>query len=112
VVRRMSDPAFEAEQRKRRFGPHVEPINGFVAMLRSQGRGGVPEIAPCMGGVDALVLSVLRDPGPMTQQKHGGSGFLCIENDGQTAENQCKLFAAHGISPRHVLPWNAYPGCA
>jgi hypothetical protein len=44
----------------------------------------------------------------MTQEGQG-SGFLCIENDDATAEAQCLLFEEHGILPRWVLPWNAYP---
>ena len=59
-------------------------------------------------GVDAKVLSILRDPGPATRSGVG-SGFLCTENDDQTAENQTNLFAEYGIDPRDVLPWNAYP---
>lgn len=59
-------------------------------------------------GTDALVISVLRDPGPKTQDGTG-SGFLCVENDDPTAQRQLELFEQHDISPRSVLPWNAYP---
>jgi hypothetical protein len=61
--------------------------------------------------MDARILSVVRDPGPMTREG-SGSGFLCVENDDPTAETQCGLFEAYGISPRWVLPWNAYPNDA
>lgn len=89
--------------------PHIAPINNFVVGLRDPDADRwVPEVAPMHAGVDAVVLSVLRDPGPKTQAG-SGSGFLCIENDDPTAERQCELFAEHGISPRLVLPWNAYP---
>jgi hypothetical protein len=87
----------------------MAPINDFVAGLQdSNGRGWVPEVAPLHGGVDATVLSVLRDPGPMTQ-KQKGSSFLCIENDDPTAERQWDLFNEFQIPIRQVLPWNAYP---
>lgn len=59
-------------------------------------------------GTDALVLSVLRDPVPKTQSG-SGSGTLCIGNDDPTAKRQLDLFEHQGISPRRVLPWNAYP---
>ncbi len=89
--------------------PHIAPINEFVATLQNlDGRGWLPSVAPLHGGSDAVILSVLRDPGPKTQQGTG-SGLLCIENDDPTAEAQCKLFDEYGISPRWVLPWNAYP---
>ncbi|WP_421874631.1 uracil-DNA glycosylase [Mycolicibacterium wolinskyi] len=88
---------------------HIAPINQFVADLRDVANNlWLPEVAPMHGGIDAQVLSVLRDPGPKTQLG-SGSGFLCIENDDPTAERQLQLFEQHGISPRKVLPWNAYP---
>lgn len=89
--------------------PHIAPINRFVADLQDSDAGRwLPEVAPMHAGIDALVVSVLRDPGPKTQEDTG-SGFLCIENDDPTAERQCELFEQNGISARQVLPWNAYP---
>jgi hypothetical protein len=32
------------------------------------------------GGVDAEMLAILRDPGPMTDSAQRGTGFLCLEN--------------------------------
>ena len=61
------------------------------------------------GGVNARLLSVLRDPGPKTQRANGGSGFLCMENDDATAEAIGKLFADAGIDAGDIVPWNAYP---
>lgn len=109
MVRRMRDAEFKADQIGHHSDPHIKPINEFVARLTDRdGRGWLPRVAPLHGGVDAKILSVLSDPGKATQDGKG-SGFLCIENDDQTAETQCRLFDAHGISPRWVLPWNAYP---
>lgn len=105
----MADPAFLKEQRKHRQDAHIAPINDFVAGLRDPTNHlWVPEVAPLHGGIDATVLSVLRDPGPKTQEGTGSS-FLCIENDDPTAERQWKLFSEFKIPPRQVLPWNAYP---
>jgi len=59
----------------------------------------VPAIAPWHGGIEARVLSVLRDPGPKTLTV-GGSGFLCIENDDPTAHRQAEMFAAVGARSR------------
>jgi hypothetical protein len=87
MSRKMADPAFCEAQHKHRLDPHISPINQMVHDLRDQdGRGWLPEVAPMHGGIDARVLSVLRDPGPATQTG-SGSGFLCVENDDPTAED-------------------------
>ena len=109
MVRRMANEAFRAEQESSRYAPHVRAVNEMVDELRDQdGRGWMPYVAPWHGGVDARVLSILRDPGPKTQDGTG-SGFLCVENDDATAERQCTGFAAAGIDAHDVIPWNAYP---
>lgn len=109
MTRRMADGAFRKFQEAHRLDTHISPINQFVAELQDPPNNlWMPEVAPMHGGVDAQVLSILRDPGPRTQVG-SGSGFLCIENDDPTAECQLQLFEQHGISPRKILPWNAYP---
>lgn len=106
----MRSADFRAEQRECRFDAHIAPINEFVGTLQNlDGRGWLPEVAPLHGGIDARVLSILRDPGPKTLDDGGGSGFLCVENDDPTAETQAQLFSDRGIPLRTVLPWNAYP---
>ncbi len=108
-MRRMADPVFRADQWENRYAEHVAPLNRLVDELRDQdGRGWLPYVAPFHGGAQARVLSVLRDPGPMTQEL-SGSGLLCIENDDQTAQTQAQLFADAGLSASDVTPWNAYP---
>ncbi|MHB8059577.1 MAG: uracil-DNA glycosylase family protein [Gaiellaceae bacterium] len=77
--------------------------------LRDQGRGWVPYIAPIYGGVEAEMLSVLKAPGPMTDNARRGSGFLCLENDDPTAERFATLLAGSGLTPGVMTPWNAYP---
>jgi hypothetical protein len=106
----MADATFRAEQHATALtAPHIAPINQFVDSIQDRdGMRWAPYVAPLHGGVDAQVLSILRDPGPATQDE-SGSGFVAIENDDPTAERQVKLFESAGISPRQVLPWNAYP---
>jgi hypothetical protein len=104
----MADPAFRAQQHRDRYAPHIRPINELVDELRKQGAEWLPYVAPLHGGINATVLTVLRDPGPATQVD-SGSGFLCTENDDATAEQQATGFAAAGIAPGDVTPWNAYP---
>jgi hypothetical protein len=107
--RRMRDPLFKRSQEDGIWLPHVRPINELVDQLREQGRGWMPYIAPLYGGVEAEMLSILRDPGPMTNAALDGSGFLCLENDDPAAELFATLLAEAGIAPSRMTPWNAYP---
>ena len=110
LARRMSEDGFRKEQWHHRNDAHIAPINQFVDELRRiPGRDSVPYIAPMYGGVNARLLSVLRDPGPKTQEGNTGSGFLCMENDDATAEAISKLFEGAGIDAGDIVPWNAYP---
>jgi uracil-DNA glycosylase len=105
----MKDPAFRHSQEEGLRLRHVAPINELVDELREEGRGWVPYVAPVYGGVDAEMLSILRDPGPMTDAASKGSGFLCLENDDPAAERFATLLAESGLTPDRMTPWNAYP---
>lgn len=107
MTRRMADKHFRIDQWDHRYDKHVAPINLLVDEFRGAGLW-LPYVAPMYGGVNARLLSILRDPGPKTQDTIG-SGFLCMENDDATAENICKLFGDADIDPREIVPWNAYP---
>lgn len=105
----MADPDFRRDQRDRLREPHVRPVNAFVDSLREvDRRGWVPYVAPLHGGVGSRVLSVLGNPGAMTQNV-SGSAFASIENGDPTSERQCELFAKVEISALDVTPWHAYP---
>ena len=108
MARRMADPKFRVQKWDDRYAPHIAPINRYVDELREMGRDFVPYVAPLYGGVDARVLSILRDPGPATRDGVG-SGFICVENDDGSAELQANLLEAVALSPAELLPWNAYP---
>jgi hypothetical protein len=107
--RRMRDPRFRRSQEEGIRLPHVAAINALVDDLREEGRGWVPYVAPIYGGVEAEMLSILRDPGPMTNAAQNGSGFLCLENDDPAAELFATLLASAGLTPAQMIPWNAYP---
>lgn len=105
----MADSGFREDQWRRRYEPHVEPINRFVDELgRLDDAGHPPYVAPFYSGVSAPALAILRDPGPRAGGD-SGSGFLCVENNDSTAERQLQFFAGAGIDARDVVPWNAYP---
>jgi hypothetical protein len=54
----------------------VEPINRFIDDLgRHEQAGHPPYIPPMYRGIDALALSISRDPGPKAGGDKG-SGFL------------------------------------
>jgi hypothetical protein len=108
IARRMADEAFRKEQEQHRYDDHIAPINRLVDALRESGGRWLPYVAPMYGGVSARLLSLLRDPGPMTQS-HKGSGFLSMENDDATAEAISQYFAAAGIGAIDIVPWNVYP---
>jgi hypothetical protein len=55
------------------------------------------------------MLSILRDPGPMTDSAQRGSGFLCLENDDATAERFAMFLTDAGLRAENMVPWNAYP---
>jgi len=106
----MRDPQFRQQQVDGLRAPHVAPANALVDELNDpSGRGWVPYVAPVYGGVNARVLNIHRDPGPKTHSQHGGSGFLCTENDDASAERFASLLDSAGIAVRETLSWNAYP---
>ena len=105
----MRDPQFRQEQVDGVRAPHVAPINTLVDELSDLGRGYVPYVAPVYGGVNARVLNLFRDPGPKTRTLHGGSGFLCPENDDASAERFATLLDDAGIAVSETQSWNAYP---
>lgn len=106
----MRDPQFRKQQEDGLWAPRVAPINALIdELIDSSGRGWVPHVAPVYGGVDARVLNIHRDPGPKTNSHHGGSGFLCPENDDASAERFATLLDGAGIAVSETLSWNAYP---
>ena len=104
----MSNVSYRNEQWNCRYDSHIAPVNYFVDTLRGYGYGEIPYVAPIYGGVNAKLLTILRDPGPMTQVGIG-SGFISMENDDATAETICNYYSDAGINAEDVMPWNAYP---
>lgn len=104
----MGEAKFRLSQNADIYAPHVESINRYVDELRQSERGWAPYVAPLHGGSNARVLSILRDPGPATQEGTG-SGLLCIENDDPSAALQCALLEHAGLVAADLTPWNAYP---
>jgi hypothetical protein len=78
----------------------AEPINALVDRLRTESGRFVP-----YGGVDAPILSVLRDPGPATNR----TGVLSTSNPDPSSKRQRDLMTSVELLPVDLCPWNAYP---
>lgn len=109
MQRKMSDPAFQKDQWRRRFAPHVAPVNKLVDALRRERGEQIPYVAPLYGGIDAEALFILQDPGPGTDDSGRGSGFICTQNDDPTAELFADCLDACKLDVCRILGWNAYP---
>lgn len=106
-----SDATYREDLYRRRYDPHVRPVNELVDQLREERDGAfVPYVAPTYGGVNARLLALLQDPGPKTStDNHNGSGMLCIENADPTAERYKALLAGAGIDVCDIQAWNSFP---
>lgn len=106
MPRQMSDPVYRRAQWECRYDLHISPINKLVDELRNvPDRGWAPYVAPIYGGIHARMLSLSRDPGPMTRDG-SGSGFLSCENDDPSAERKSQFLTAARIQPTQVVAWN------
>ena len=80
-------------------------LEELVDRLRAESGRFVPHVSDEHGGVEAPILSVLRDPGPATNR----TGVLSTSNPDPTSRRQRELMAQAGLRPRDLCPWNAYP---
>ena len=85
--------------------PHLVALNQLVERLRDQSGLFVPFVAAEHGGIDAPILSVLRDPGKATS----ATGVLSVSNPDPTSRRQRELMSEVGLEPQELTPWNAYP---
>ena len=106
--RRMSDPAYRRTEWKRRYEPHIRPVNRLVEKLRALHPGHVPYVSALYGGTSTEVLFLFQDPGPGTDE-FGGSGFLSPENDDDSAQMFSDCLDAVHLDVGRVLTWNACP---
>lgn len=107
----MTDEAFRDEQVRRRHAGRVGPVNALVDALnadRPEGCGPIPWAAPHDGGVEAVVLALLSNPGPAAGGP-GGSGFVSVENAAPSSRRMVRVRAAAGVQAEQVIVWNAVP---
>ncbi len=107
--RRMNDPLFRRRQWDHRYDPHISRINRLVDALRHEAGARMPYVAPHYGGNKAEVLFIFQDPGGGTDESRDGSGFLCAENDDDSAELLSECLDQVGLAPNRIITWNASP---
>jgi len=104
------NPALLAVKRERLDEPHVARLGVLVREITDgRGRrGSVPFVDPDSGGDRSRVLMILESPGPMADAA-GGSGFLSVDNDDETAANAWRTLCEVGLSRLDAMPWNVVP---
>jgi len=88
---------------------HMISLCGHVERLRKQGCGEVPNFDPLDGGNRAQVLFLFEKPGPMTDERGRGSGFISRDNDDPTAEATFEFMRMAGIPRQLTAIWNVVP---
>lgn len=90
--------------------PHMFELNSFVEKVRVENPNSfVPDFDPLDGGINAKALFLLEKPGPKTDRRNGGSGFISRDNDDMTA-NATRLFLEDAnISRKETILWNLIP---
>lgn len=89
--------------------PHVRALTRYIYDLREQGLGEVPYFDPLDGGINARVLFLFEEPGPMTLGSRGGSGFMSRNNDDRSAEATLHFMAKASIPRGLTATWNVVP---
>ena len=107
----MADDRSRAGQARRGREGRVAPVDELVEALnaaRPDGCGPIPWAAPHDGGVEAVVLSLLSNPGPAAGGP-GGSGFVSVENAAPSSRRMVRVRAAAGLDAERVIVWNVVP---
>ncbi|MDX6202066.1 MAG: hypothetical protein QOF82_693 [Frankiales bacterium] len=106
----MASEEFRAEQLAALYAPHVKPLNKLVDEFRSGNDRWMPHIAPLHGGVQARLLWLSSDPGPLPESPgRPYEGLLGVENDDADSARIGALLKRAGIDAGETCPWNAYP---
>ncbi len=102
----LSGQAFLDWQLEHRYDAHVAPLNRWIdERNEASAPEWLPFISPIHGGVNARIITLLRDPGP--QVAH--SKMLSVRNEDQSASTQLRAVTNAGLSASSYTPWNSYP---
>jgi uracil-DNA glycosylase len=91
--------------------PHIKDLSAFVRRIRNELPANylVPNFDPCDGGINAKILFLFEKPGPMTDSKNGGSGFISRDNNDRTAEATKDFLKMAGLERADTVLWNLIP---
>ena len=85
----------------------MQTLDDFIKHLRKKHHPEfVPDFDPNDGGENARMLFLFEKPGPMTDSKNGGSGFISQDNNDKTAEATKKFLRKAGICRKDIVLWN------
>jgi uracil-DNA glycosylase len=106
----MASEDFRAEQLAALYAPHVKALNKLVDEFSSGSGRWMPHVAPLHGGVQARLLWLSSDPGPLPEGAgRPYDGLLSVENDDADSARIGALLKRAGIEAGQTCPWNAYP---
>lgn len=69
----------------------------------------MPDLAPVGGGTQARILCLLEAPGGKAVGGRGGSGFVSMDNNDQTAQTVFQMTRQASVDRASLLLWNIVP---
>ena len=89
---------------------HMLPLKRYVDSLRKLCPASyTPYFDPNDAGINAKILFLLEKPGRMTDPSNGGSGFISLDNDDDTARATKKFISDAKIDRSEIIMWNTIP---
>ncbi|YCI28389.1 uracil-DNA glycosylase [Erwinia sp. PK3-005] len=91
--------------------PHMQPLTAYVENLRKRLGNNVfiPDFDPLDGGINAEFIFLFEKPGPQTDFRNGGSGFISRDNNDDTAKAIFCFMQNIGLDRKRTLLWNTIP---
>lgn len=93
------------------MAPHMLPLTAYAESLRERLGNSVfvPDFDPLDGGINAEFIFLLEKPGPKTDYRNGGSGFISRDNNDDTAKAIFCFMQSIGLDRKRTLLWNTIP---
>ncbi|MCL8317256.1 uracil-DNA glycosylase [Enterobacter cloacae subsp. cloacae] len=90
---------------------HMQPLTAYVENLRKRLGDNVfiPDFDPLDGGINAEFIFLFEKPGPQTDSRNGGSGFISRDNNDETAKSVFDFMGQIGLERSRTLLWNTIP---
>ncbi|MEH8993132.1 uracil-DNA glycosylase [Klebsiella quasipneumoniae subsp. quasipneumoniae] len=105
---------YESNIRRRQSlltAPHMQPLTAYVESIRERLGDNVfiPDFDPLDGGINAEFIFLFEKPGPQTDLRNGGSGFISRDNNDDTAKAIFCFMQSIGLDRKRTLLWNTIP---